>query len=155
MHRKHLAYFFVEKGMKHLLFGIAMIFCAVSYAQQTGRLVIVVKGIDKAKGGELATGLFTKDNFPKTGQQVKGIYSAINADQMQVVFEQVPVGTYAVAVYQDTDGDHQLKTNLVGYPTEPMGFSRDARIKLGPPSFADAALTISADQTVTTSVTLR
>ncbi|MBS1619407.1 MAG: DUF2141 domain-containing protein [Bacteroidetes bacterium] len=140
--------------MRLLLFCAVMLSGTISYAQ-TGRLVVTVKGINTTKGGELATALFTKDNFPKTGQQVKGIYSPVTADQMQVVFEQVPVGTYAVAVYQDIDSDHKLKTNLVGYPTEPLGFSRDARIRLGPPSFSDAALSIAADQTVTTTVTLR
>lgn len=140
--------------MKRLFFCAALLGSITSYAQ-TGRLVVTVKGINTTKGGELATGLFTKDSFPKTGQQAKGIFSPITGDQMQVVFEQVPVGTYAVAVYQDIDSDHKLKTNLVGYPTEPLGFSRDARIKLGPPSFSDAALSIAADQTVTTSVTLR
>lgn len=140
--------------MKRLFFCAALLGSITSYAQ-TGRLVVTVKGINTTKGGELATALFTKDNFPKTGQQVKGIYTPVTADQMQVVIEQVPVGTYAVAVYQDIDSDHKLKTNLVGYPTEPLGFSRDARIRLGPPAFSDAALSIAADQTVTTTVTLR
>lgn len=140
--------------MKLFFLLISLLSMSISYAQ-TGRLVVTVKGINTGKGGELATALFTKDNFPKTGQQVKGIYTPVTAGQMQVVFEQVPVGTYAVAVYQDTDRDHKLKANAVGYPKEPLGFSRDARIRLGPPSFSDAALSIGADQTVTTTVTLR
>ncbi|MBS1596163.1 MAG: DUF2141 domain-containing protein [Bacteroidetes bacterium] len=140
--------------MKRLFFCTALLGSVTCYAQ-TGRLVVTVKGINTTKGGELATALFTKDNFPRTGKEAKGIYTTITADQMQVVFEQVPAGTYAVAVYQDTDRDHKLKTNLVGYPTEPLGFSRDARIRLGPPAFSDAALSIAADQTVMTSVTLR
>lgn len=141
--------------MKKTVFIIALLSTLCGYGQQTGRLVVTVRGIQTAKGGDISAGLFTKDNFPKTGQQVKGIVAPVTAEQMQVVFDQVPAGTYGVAVYQDIDRDHKLRTNLVGYPTEPIGFSRDARIRLGPPSFGDAQLTITAGQTLTTTITLR
>ena len=42
-----------------------------------------------------------------------------------------------------------LGTNPVGLPIERYGFSRDARGMMGPPKFADAAVDLQADTTIT------
>ena len=61
-----------------------------------------------------------------------------------VVFENVLPGKYALAFFQDENGNKKLDTNLLGVPTEGFGFSKDAMGKLGPPTFAAAALYIPA-----------
>jgi uncharacterized protein (DUF2141 family) len=47
----------------------------------------------------------------------------------------VPFGTYALAVYQDVNNNKKLDVNLFGYPTEPFGFSNNIRPKFKAPSF--------------------
>ena len=49
----------------------------------------------------------------------------------------------AIAVFQDLDGNGTLSKNQIGIPTEPYGFSNNARGLLGPPSFRQAVFTIS------------
>lgn len=122
---------------------------------QTGRIVITVKNIQVKKGGELSTGLFLKPDFPKPGKQMTGNVKEINGSQMEVVFENVPAGTYAIVSFQDIDRDKDLKTNMVGYPTEPVGFSNNAKIRFGPPSFEDAQVTITAGKTTTETIILK
>lgn len=51
-------------------------------------------------------------------------------------------GRYGVKLFHDVNGDGKMETNLMGFPTEPVGFSNDAPIRLGPPSFADAAFDV-------------
>jgi len=51
---------------------------------------------------------------------------------------------YAIAFFQDENGNGKLDTNLLGIPTEGFGFSKDAMGKLGPPTFAAAVLSIPA-----------
>lgn len=51
-------------------------------------------------------------------------------------------GRYAVAAYQDLDNDGELDRSAVGIPTEPYGFSNDARGRFGPPSFDAAAVSL-------------
>lgn len=127
-----------------------------SYPQtQTGKLVVNVVGVNTQKGGEISTGIFLKDNFPKVGKQLLGNVSPVKAAQMQIVFEKVPIGNYAVVSFQDVNKDKQLETNFVGYPTEPIGFSRDAKIKFGPPDFEDAKIAILPNQVQTITITLR
>ncbi|MBV9932241.1 MAG: DUF2141 domain-containing protein [Alphaproteobacteria bacterium] len=44
-------------------------------------------------------------------------------------------GIYAVAVYHDLDGNRKLNRNLIGFPTEPVGFSNNPNTFLGIPSY--------------------
>ncbi len=63
-------------------------------------------------------------------------------------------GRYAVRLFHDINGDGRLQSNMLGLPTEPYGFSNDARLQFGPPSFAAAAFDLK-DSAVTQSITLR
>jgi uncharacterized protein (DUF2141 family) len=69
-------------------------------------------------------------------------------------FEDIPPGTYALAVIHDENMNGKLDTNWLGIPTEGYGFSNDAKALLSAPSFSDASfqydggtldLTISLD----------
>jgi ABC-type glutathione transport system ATPase component len=50
------------------------------------------------------------------------------------VFKDLAPGTYAVSAYQDLNGNQRLDANMVGMPTEPYGFSRDAKASSARPS---------------------
>lgn len=51
-------------------------------------------------------------------------------------------GRYAIAAFQDIDGDGQLGKGAFGLPREPFGFSNDARARFGPPTFEAATFTV-------------
>ncbi len=48
-------------------------------------------------------------------------------------------GTYAVAVFHDTNDDGQLNLNLVGAPKEGYGFSNNVRNRFSAPRFSQAS----------------
>jgi uncharacterized protein (DUF2141 family) len=54
-------------------------------------------------------------------------------------FEDIPPGTYAMAVIHDENMNGKLDTNRLGIPKEGYGFSNDAKGWLGPPSFSAAS----------------
>ena len=54
-------------------------------------------------------------------------------------FEDIPSGTYALAVIHDENMNGKLDTNWLGIPTEGYGFSNDAKALLGAPSFSVAS----------------
>ncbi len=58
-------------------------------------------------------------------------------------FEDIPAGTYALAVVHDENMNGKLDVNWLGVPTEGYGFSNDAKALLGAPSFADAGFPYS------------
>lgn len=67
----------------------------------------------------------------------------------EVVSTEVPIAAsgMAIAAYQDLNNDGKLNKGMFGIPTEPYGFSNNAKGSMGPPSFDSAALrsTVAAD----------
>jgi uncharacterized protein (DUF2141 family) len=59
--------------------------------------------------------------------------------QARCDFEDIPPGTYALAVIHDENSNGKLDTNWLGIPTEGYGFSNDVKALLGAPSFAAAS----------------
>ena len=57
-------------------------------------------------------------------------------------FDDVAPGTYAVALLHDENGNGRADRVLM-VPREGFGFSRDAPVRMGPPSFASAAFAVS------------
>ncbi|MFP4147751.1 MAG: DUF2141 domain-containing protein [Halorhodospira sp.] len=67
----------------------------------------------------------------------------VEGAEVQLRISSLEPGDYAVAAFQDLDGDEELTTNWIGVPKEPAGFSRNAMGTMGPPSFAEAAVTLA------------
>ncbi|QEH96906.1 DUF2141 domain-containing protein [Gluconobacter thailandicus] len=66
------------------------------------------------------------------------------AGQVNTTFPDVQPGIYAVQVFQDRNGNQKLDQNFFGMPKEPLGFSRNPSLHFGPPSFADTAFSLGA-----------
>lgn len=58
-----------------------------------------------------------------------------------VTVPNVPPGDYAVQAFLDENDNNRIDRALFGIPKEGVGFSRDARIVLSPPKWADAMFT--------------
>lgn len=63
----------------------------------------------------------------------------IRKDQARSDFEDIPPGTYAIAVVHDENMNGELDVNWLGVPSEGYGFSNDATGILGAPSFTAAS----------------
>lgn len=61
-------------------------------------------------------------------------------NRVRVSIADLPAGPYAVAAYQDVNGNQQLDRNWLGAPSEPYGFSRDARPGLAAVEFSEAVV---------------
>lgn len=88
--------------------------------------------------------LFDKaDLFPRgtplRTASVKAVQGKVN-----IRFADLPTGDYAISAYLDENSNAKLDTNFIGIPSEPYGFSRNARNLAGPPPFADAAFKVDA-----------
>lgn len=63
----------------------------------------------------------------------------IRKSQARCDFEDIPPGTYAMAVVHDENMNGKLDTNWMGMPTEGYGFSNNAKALLDAPSFSAAS----------------
>ena len=61
---------------------------------------------------------------------------------MQFIYENLPDGDYAIAVFQDLNQNEELDTRKFGIPAEPFAFSKDALKKFGPPHFKQAKFSL-------------
>ena len=137
-------------GLRRGLFAIAVLTVAV--AEGTGRsadLSVEVAGIEDTRG-RISIGVFgSAEGFPKPGSEVTGARVAPSVPSVLHRFQGLSAGRYAVAVFHDRDGDGELDTGLVGFPTEPYGFSAGAQASmLGPPGFDAAAFDLRTDTRV-------
>lgn len=108
-------------------------------------LVVRIENLRSADG-IIRLALYDSDEqFLQSGGARAGADREAEAGGVEVVFPQLPSGTYAVATYHDENGNGAFDTGLLGLPSEGFGFSNDARVLLGPPSFADAAIFVPAE----------
>lgn len=59
--------------------------------------------------------------------------------QARCDFEDIPSGTYALAVVHDENMNGKLDVQWLGIPTEGYGFSNDAKALIGAPAFSAAS----------------
>jgi uncharacterized protein (DUF2141 family) len=63
-----------------------------------------------------------------------------------VIVKDLPPGTYAAQAYQDGNDNHSVDRNILGLPTEGVGFSNNAPIGFHPPSFGSAAFSYAGGE---------
>lgn len=141
--------------MRKEIFAL-LIFCSSQFAiGQTGKAVVEIENIKVNKGGDIAAAVFNKEHFLKFGKQITASSKRVTAIKMTFVFENLPVGDYAFAAYQDIDQNKSMKTNIVGYPKEPFGISNNPSLLFGPPSFEESKVKVAANKITTLKIKLR
>ena len=103
--------------------------------------------------GSLYLGLYNKKvGFLKENAAFANGKIKVTGSKVSYTFKNIPVGEYAVAVYQDVNNNGKCDRNLIGYPTEGFGFSKNFRPKLSAPTFDEVKITVR--QSTKTSIAL-
>ena len=118
---------------------------ALAQTQGRGHLTITVEGV-LPSGGILRLGLYERKGYGADSNPVRFADVPVKLPVTVVTFTDVPPGDYAVMTYQDVNSNDRTDSNFLGIPTEPYGFSRNARPFLSKPSFDDARFTVSAGE---------
>lgn len=96
----------------------------------------------RSSTGTVACALFeSPDGFPTDylRKATNVMVIKIRKDQARCDFEDIPPGTYAMAVIHDENMNGKLDTGWQGIPKEGYGFSNDAEGVMGAPSFSAAS----------------
>jgi uncharacterized protein (DUF2141 family) len=83
---------------------------------------------------------FAKFTNPSTNS-VQKIH--VNDSAETIYFKNLEAGWYAIAVFQDLNGNDSLDTKKFKIPAEPFGFSNNAIARFRPPWFKDAKFYIN------------
>lgn len=98
----------------------------------------------RSKSGQVRAALYDAPLlFPGEEGRFLEVAGPAAKGAVELVFTDVPPGTYAIAVFHDANGNGALDHNLYGVATEGYGFGNDAFTLLGAPDFADAAVTVT------------
>ena len=128
--------------MRILINSIIFLLLTSFFVEQKQSIEVTIKGLKTDIKGNLRIGVFRKNGFPNAGSAIAGKIIPVTHAEMTVKIELNSTGKFALAVVQDQDKNGKLSTNLVGYPTEPYGFSNNKFGKFGPPDFEEVAFQI-------------
>ncbi|QZE14759.1 DUF2141 domain-containing protein [Halosquirtibacter laminarini] len=67
---------------------------------------------------------------------------------LEISSDDLPLGTYAICMFHDENGNKKLDSGLFGIPTESYGFSNNAKGFAGPPSYKQCKFQFKDNQTI-------
>ncbi|GEM_PF-349126 len=109
-------------------------------------LAVRVEGIRNDKG-ELGVAVFNnKIGYPTDLKYVydgQWIKLQPNEEVIEVAFDSLPEGEFAISVFHDENGNRKLERNFMGFPQEGVAFSNDQKVVLSAPTFEKSKFPIS------------
>jgi uncharacterized protein (DUF2141 family) len=140
----------------HLAIILTIVFsvAATAYAQ-TGTLTVTINQIDVTRGGKVKIGVYDVKGFAVVGQGIQEIDLPVEGDTTGHLFQNLPPGRYAIAVFQDVNVNDRLDKNFFGVPKEPYGFSQNIFGTFGPPDFEAVAIDLGSGASVTLTIRLK
>jgi uncharacterized protein (DUF2141 family) len=133
--------------MKNVLLAATLLagsFAAQAQHQANAHTVTVNVTDLKAESGAVYASL--QDPSQKAVQKQTALVQKNNA---QLVFQNVPPGTYAVRLFQDENDNKKMDTGIFGIPKEGWGVSNNVKASFGPPKFDAMLFTVNSDKSIT------
>lgn len=124
-----------------LLTSLVAVGASQGQASETS-VAVTVTGYDRTDG-RIGCALFdAPSGFPMERAVARVRWANPGSGGVECRFEDVPPGTYAVAVSHDLNANGKTDTNFLGMPTEAWGVSNNVRPRLRAPTFAEAAFEV-------------
>lgn len=131
--------------MKKFLLMMAVALMGMAQMVSAQNLIVKVKGV--AGEGKVYVSLFNSENsFLQTSFKRQTVDT--KDGDVEVVFKDIPEGTYVATSFLDADNDGQLGRDMMGIPNELFAISNNPVIVMGPPSFKDSAFEVKGDTTI-------
>jgi len=109
----------------------------------TVRLTVRILGLESGDGAVAIALYDSAESFDsRSGAVAAGRVRPTDGAASWTIWESLAPGRYAVAAYHDLNDNGRLDRPAIGPPTEPYGFSNDARGTFGPPRFDKAAIVV-------------
>ena len=124
-------------------------FLTLLSTKETSTIKVKITGFKSIKGKCLVSLHNLAASFPaKPDKAMQSKNVVITDDGTTVVFENLPNGTYAIAVVHDENDNKKMDTNFFGIPKEGYGVSNNKYPKMSEPSFDDAKFTLKEDKEI-------
>ena len=135
---------------------ISIGFLLANHGQETLRVQadasvkVKVTGVSSEKGEVLAALFASSQGFPNDASAAYKVARATAANGMAMLeFSDVPRGTYAIALFHDTNNDGVLNTNRLGIPKEGYGVSKNVKNLFSGPSYKQCVFQHTTETSLT------
>jgi uncharacterized protein (DUF2141 family) len=118
-------------------------------SENKATLTLVITNITKQ--GKIYVAVHkANDKFPDGDDKiVKRVTGTCNSASCVFDLGELTYGDYAIAIYQDENGNGKLDTGTFGVPKEPFAFSNNFKPRFGGPDFEKCKFTVNqTEQTV-------
>lgn len=132
---------------KILLLIVGVLFSQVALAQTVdyAEVAVRVEKVARSKG-EVGVAVFSSPKgFPihlEHSYEVKWVPVMEGMEVVEVVFEALPAGNYAVTAVHDENGNRITDRNNLGFPKEGVAFSNDQRVTTAAPSYKSCQFSV-------------
>ncbi len=124
-----------------------LLFPLIMMQTASAELKISFSNLKEAKGQLYVAVYATESDFLNTDKvYAQQIVPVKQSGDLEMTFA-LPPGKYAISCFHDVNGNGKLDTNLVGIPSEPYGFSNNARPRFRPPYWSEACFSLPAGTT--------
>jgi uncharacterized protein (DUF2141 family) len=137
--------------MRRFALHPAVLLCtwaAPAAADRAHDIAVQVATFHSTKGALVCRLFADGQGFPSKPTYIRQIRVPVTGKTGSCSFPGVKVGTYAVALFHDENGNGKLDTNFIGIPSEGVGVSRNATGSFGPPKWDDAKFVLQSDTTL-------
>lgn len=122
----------IVKTAKKPGYKAGLLLLLVSAYTQASDILVTVDGIQAS--GQVHAALVSAEQKRWPEQPLAQQHS----DDGQLRWRDLPPGRYAIALYQDSNGNGQLDQSRRGIPLEPVGFSSNPSLFTGKPTPGDS-----------------
>jgi uncharacterized protein (DUF2141 family) len=125
---------------------IAVILLFASFFFRESEVKLQLSNIQEAKGSIYVAVYDRQEAFlsnEPAKMRAQKIAPVTQTGSLQLSLGALPAGQYALSCFHDVNGNGKLDTDWVGIPTEPYGFSNNARPKFRAPRWSESVFSLS------------
>lgn len=142
--------------MIYLLISVLLCFQDPIALNEKGSIDLTINQLESNQGLVRVLVFSSAKGFPEDrGEAVRSLSIPIKHGQARAQIEELPRGKYAISAFHDEDEDGKIKKNLVGFPQEKYGFSKNPGNKYSIPKFDRCAVSIAPNQVKKVEIKLR
>lgn len=129
---------FIKSKLSKVIFLTALLFLGIGLSYSQDNLNTIKVSVDNVlnNNGKVIFSLHNQETFMKT-ESLQSAESTIENNKVEVIFENVSPGTYAIMVLHDENENYRMDFDSNGMPIESYGMSNNP-MSYGPPQFSDA-----------------
>lgn len=122
-----------RSNLVKIMTTISLSIISLTHVAVAESLTILVE--TKSTEGQIRAAIYTNQESFDNGLAIAEIVRATSEGITELKFNNLGIGQYGLALFQDLNANEMLDRNLIGIPTEPYGFSQNPTILFSAPKF--------------------